>query len=275
VVLLCLGHLLAPDRPLLSQSWIAADRGADLEPVRPAPGFPTAVVTSLPGRGPVPPVGPPAALPSRSPGAAACPRYAGGVDATEPDRATTERVNSAWLRIERWLSKHAPATRASLRRPAAPERVHAAQARMSVAFPPDLVASLRRHDGADQSGGGFTLPPFHRPMSLDQIIDEWVGNCSVMPEVGVFSDWWDRAFVPFATLGDGGCLLVDQRPGGHGRVGEFYPEDGTSFQLWPASVGELLDGVARSLETGRPYAGRYRPLTTPDGTLDWSIDSPR
>lgn len=84
-------------------------------------------------------------------------------------------------------------------------------------------------------------------------------------------EWWHRAFVPFATAGDGGCLLVDQRPGGHGRVGESYPEDGTGFDRWPASVVELLEGVAQALESGKPYAGRYRPVVNAGGRLDWEV----
>jgi hypothetical protein len=77
--------------------------------------------------------------------------------------------------------------------------------------------------------------------------------------------------VPFAQDGSGGCLFTDQRAGGHGRVGEFYPEDGTSFERWPASFVELLEGTAKSLETGRPYAGNYRPKVGADGLLDWDI----
>jgi hypothetical protein len=77
--------------------------------------------------------------------------------------------------------------------------------------------------------------------------------------------------VPFATDGSGGCLLVDQTDGGHGRVGDFHAEDGTHFEGRPASLTELLEGTARSLETGCPYAGRYRPKVGPDRVLDWEI----
>lgn len=83
--------------------------------------------------------------------------------------------------------------------------------------------------------------------------------------------WWHPEFVPFAASSDGGSLLVDQRPGHHGRVGEFYPEDGVNFAEWPASVADLLEGTALSLKTGRPYDGRYRPRVDADGLLDWEI----
>jgi cell wall assembly regulator SMI1 len=138
---------------------------------------------------------------------------------------------------------------------------------MSVAFPSDLVASLRRHDGVD-GAAGFAMPPYYRPMTLSEITGTWTVNCRVLAEVRAIPDWWHRAFVPFAADGGGGCLLVDQRPGGHGRVGEFISESGTRFERWPASVAELLEGVAAALETGGSYVG-YRPSVTPTGQLDW------
>ncbi|MER7334717.1 MULTISPECIES: SMI1/KNR4 family protein [unclassified Micromonospora] len=214
-----------------------------------------------------------AGVPSRPSAASVCPQNAGTVVATEPDAATTARVNAAWKRIEKWLATHAPRTRASLRPPAPPERIAALQARMSVAFPADLVASLRRHDGV-AALDGFDLPPFFRPLPLDEIVGDWEVTCSVLAGGPMDDDWWHRAFVPFATAGDGGCLLVDVRPGGHGRVGEFYPEEGTGFDGWPASIAELLEGVARSLETGDPYMRRYRPVVETGGHLDWTIEAP-
>ncbi|MEN3612354.1 SMI1/KNR4 family protein [Plantactinospora sp. ZYX-F-223] len=205
--------------------------------------------------------------PAGSPFAVACVHPARKVVGTVPDAATTARVDAAWLRIERWLARHAPRSRAGLRPPAAPARIAALQARMSVAFPADLVASLRRHDGADD----FDLPPFYRPLRLDQIAADWAVNCNVRADVSMDDHWWHPSFVPFASAGDGGSLLVDQRPGRHGRIGEFYPEDGTGFDGWPASVGELLAGVAKSLETGEPYSGRYRPTVDAEGRLDWTV----
>jgi cell wall assembly regulator SMI1 len=201
-----------------------------------------------------------------------CPQRAGRVSVARPDAATTARVNRAWQRIEKWLAAQAPAGSRALRRPATAARIDDLQRRMSVAFPADLVASLRRHDGVSPSAG-FTLAPFYAPETLDGIFRDWQVNCGVLADGDTsFTDhWWDRAFVPFAAAGDGGSLLADQRPGGHGRVGEFYPEDGTSFTQLPGSIAELLEATATSLETGKPYAGQYTPRVDADGTLDWEI----
>ncbi|WP_433732009.1 SMI1/KNR4 family protein [Actinoplanes sp. CA-051413] len=203
-----------------------------------------------------------------------CPQNQGRVTPTTPNRATTKRVNAAWKRIEIWLAAHAPATRRSLQPPADAKRIDAAQRRMSVAFPADLVASLRRHDGVSHNRGtAFTLPFFYGPMAVSDIPAEWLTLCGVVVEVFGQQDstWWDKAFVPFASSGDGGNLFVDQRPGSHSRVGEFYNEDGVSFEEWPASVTELLEKTADSLETGRAFGGSYRPKVTKQGVLEWDV----
>jgi cell wall assembly regulator SMI1 len=194
----------------------------------------------------------------------ACPQYAAGVTPTRPDAATTARVNAAWQRIETWLTKHAAAGARALRPPAEAESIDVLQRQMSVALPADLVASLRRHDGL--AGHGFSLPPFFTPSPVGGILSDWLLNCGVPGG----PDRWHRQFVPFASASDGGSLVVDQRPGGHGRVGEFNAESGTSFERWPASVTELLEGTASALETGQPYAGHYTPKVT-DGRLDWDV----
>lgn len=206
----------------------------------------------------------PAARPPRPP-SAICPEYRTDVTPAKPVPAVTARVDAAWRRIEKWLAAKVPAARDSLRPPAAAEAVQGAQQRMSVAFPPDLVASLLRHDGAE--AGGFELPFTHRPMSTAEIPGRWWEMCAVTV---ADDEWWNKRYVPFAAAGDGGYLLIDQRPGNHGRVGEFYNESGADFTRWPASIADLLELTATSLETGRPFAGRYRPVVT-DGALDWEV----
>jgi cell wall assembly regulator SMI1 len=199
-----------------------------------------------------------------------CPQYEGTIVPTRPSKAVVTRVNAAWRRIETWLAKNAPATRAELREPASLAKIDALQKRMSVRFPPELVASLLRHDGNTGTVASFDFAPFYAPLPVEEIFDEWDTNCTVLAEGLAGDDWWDPQFVPFATAGDGGNLLVDQRPGGHGRVGEFYPEDDTTFAGWPASVTALLEGTATSLESGKPYAGH--PPRVVKKALTWGTD---
>ena len=211
----------------------------------------------------------PEAAPSRArPSTPACPQNRAGVIPARADTATRQRVDAAWKRIEDWLAAHAAKSRRALRPPAAAARIDRLQRQMAVPFPADLVASLLRHDGV--SAMGFILPPLYAPMSTDQILADWTVNCDVMADNG-WPGWWDPAFVPFASAGDGGDLLADERPGRNGRIGEFYPENGTTFDGWPPSTTQLLEDTARSLETGRPFANRYRPRVAADGALTWDV----
>ncbi|MFC6567618.1 SMI1/KNR4 family protein [Actinoplanes utahensis] len=199
-----------------------------------------------------------------------CPESRGAFAPVRSNAATTARVNAAWQRIEKWLARNAPKSAASLGPPAPVQKLDDLQRRMSVPFPPDLVASLRRHDGVTGMRG-FAFPPFYKPMSLTEIFSDWQGNCDVMADFefwGGEDDWWHRQYVPFGMDGSGGDLIVDQRPGHHGRVGDTDPEVGADFVEWPASVAELLEQTASALETGRPFQGHAWPVVR-DGLLDW------
>ncbi|MCA2215712.1 SMI1/KNR4 family protein [Jidongwangia harbinensis] len=201
-----------------------------------------------------------------------CSRPVGRPALTPPDAATTARVDAAWRRIETWLARHAPASRADLRPPAATEAIEALQRQMAVAFPPDLVASLRRHDGAAEGGAGAILPRAYAPAGLQRILAQWGLSCrAAKPLPDRAYQPWSRHFVPFATTAAGSQLVVDQRPGGRGRVGETTGYGGTFFGQWPASVTELLEGTARALETGEPYLDGYRAYQRTGGSVDWLV----
>jgi cell wall assembly regulator SMI1 len=64
-----------------------------------------------------------------------------------------EPVDSAWQRIENWLSVHAPATLASLRPPVGSDELLTAQDQIGLRFPADLAGSLARHDGVEAAWG--------------------------------------------------------------------------------------------------------------------------
>ncbi|MFI5845742.1 SMI1/KNR4 family protein [Catenuloplanes sp. NPDC051500] len=191
-----------------------------------------------------------------------CREFRLGGEPTRPGAEVSARVDAAWLRIESWLAARAPATHRALLPPAAGPDIDAAQRRMSVAFPPDLVASLLRHDGAESFAA--VLPAGYRPMPVAEIVDNRAALCEVVSETPELSG---TGWVPFADDVTGGFLLVDQRPGGHGRVGEFG-KNGLDFEAWPVSVADLLEQTATSLETGRPLVGDVRPVVE-DGFLSW------
>lgn len=188
-----------------------------------------------------------------------------------PGPQVTDRVDAAWERIEKWLAVKAPESRASLGPGAGIAEIDAAQRRMSVPFPPDLVASLLRHDGTGDDVAGFPLPYMYPLMSVAGTVEAWWERCENTARYYTPGDvpWWDNEYVPFAGADDRGLLVADQRePAVTGRVAEFGREHGVQYGDWPASVAELLEQVATSLETGEPFAGRYRPALAGD-RLEW------
>lgn len=100
-------------------------------------------------------------------------------------QAVSDRVNRGWERIERWLAAHAPATFASLQPPATPQQIADTQRQLGVAIPAELVASLRRHDGAGYNlRTAFTFPPFYNPISAKDISWEVRSLCEVLTSSG-------------------------------------------------------------------------------------------
>jgi cell wall assembly regulator SMI1 len=188
------------------------------------------------------------------------------------EAAVTARIDRAWSRIERWLAQRAPASYASLRPPASPADIARAQTVLGRRLPAELVASLRRHNGvALDRSSSFSLPPFYTPMSATAIGSDWKSLCDVAESLGglVDTQWWSPAYTAFASAGDGGSLLLDQRPGHVPHVGEFFAEDDTNFTRWPASLTELLELTAQTLQTGQPW-DHNRPVVRA-GALTWEI----
>ncbi len=172
----------------------------------------------------------------------------------------TTRIDQAWHRIETWLAEHAPVSAAALRPPADDEAIERAQRTAGVRFPAALVASLRRHDGADPERA-FGFPPRMHPMSAARIADEAVMMCEVLESVGIdgnVGSWWHGRYLPVATDHGGDLLFLDGD-----RLGYHYEAGDVAFD-GPADVTELLEDTADALH-GR---GDDRPVVV-DGELDW------
>ncbi|MGX7825708.1 SMI1/KNR4 family protein [Actinokineospora sp. 24-640] len=163
------------------------------------------------------------------------------------------RVDQAWERVERWLADTVPAE-VTWNPPASDAAIVRAQRAAGVAFPPDLVASLRRHDGV--RAGGFTFPPFYAPMSTGEIAADARKLCA--HDAG-----WDGAGVPFARDRGGWYLYLDPA----GRVAEHAP--GTAGGPRAATLAELLDMTADLLEGRR--TDTYLPAVGADGVLSWRL----
>ncbi|GGS36304.1 hypothetical protein [Streptomyces violaceus] len=172
-------------------------------------------------------------------------------------------VEESWARIDAWLTRHAPLTHATLRPPAAQADIEAAERTLGVAFHPDLVASLRCHDGVELGDAALELT-YHGPLSgVADIVRSTTFLRSITEEDG-------EDGLP-VTLGIAGrssdSLFLCCRPGPHhGQVGRSFDEDMLSYAHWP-SLRHVLADFADALERTLPFFGRI-PLAV-DGKLLW------
>ncbi|WP_069170361.1 SMI1/KNR4 family protein [Streptomyces griseus] len=167
---------------------------------------------------------------------------------------TADLVQASWTRIDAWLREHAPRTFATLRPPAGDDEIAAAQEELGVTFPPELVASLLRHDGALEGPEAFRFSSGDRLLGVSGIL----GDTGFMRGIdqgidGEAEDYWLHGYVKFGSYdvtSDG--LLVDCRTGrdSFGTVGRFFDETGTSFGE-ADSLGEYLAEEADQLERGQ------------------------
>ncbi|MFH8935864.1 SMI1/KNR4 family protein [Streptomyces griseosporeus] len=189
-------------------------------------------------------------------------------------------VEESWARIEAWLARHAPVSRARLRPPAAGEEIRAAERELGLVFPPDLVASLRCHDGADHGEGAPEVAYYGPPARVADIVRHTAMLRDIGTDLGdVDGDedelgaYWRQEWLLITLGADGQAsdgLFLTVRPGpGHGRVGHSRTEDAPVFTPW-SSLRHLLADFAEALEEGRPFAGRV-PVGI-DGALRWEDD---
>ncbi|MFG2921854.1 SMI1/KNR4 family protein [Streptomyces sp. NPDC048305] len=203
---------------------------------------------------------------------------------------SADLVQDSWTRIDAWLSEHAPRTLATLLPPAEVEEIAAAQEELGVTFPPDLVASLLRHNGALEGPAAFRFSTGDRLLGLGGLL----GDTGFMRAVdqgpgGEDEDYWLHEYVKFGSYdstSDG--LLVDCRTGrvSFGAVGRFFDETGTRFgnaDSLGRYLAELADTLGRGQEAGvvtfngrllwetpppaRPKLGADGPLPAPDEQL--------
>ncbi|MFE7805654.1 SMI1/KNR4 family protein [Streptomyces sp. NPDC057430] len=185
---------------------------------------------------------------------------------------TADLVQGSWTRIDAWLREHAPRTFATLRPPAGDEEIAAAQEELGVTFPPDLVASLLRHNGALEGPEAFRFSTGDRLLGVSGILGDTAFMRGIDQGVdGEAEDYWLRGYVKFGShdvTSDG--LLMDCRTerDSFGAIGRFFDETGTSFGQ-AHSLGGYLAELADMLEHGQD-AG----VVTFNGRLFWEAPLP-
>ncbi|WP_378245106.1 SMI1/KNR4 family protein [Actinokineospora guangxiensis] len=210
----------------------------------PAPQAPSAAMSAL---------GPSAQPSSRPAPQPVCSPGSGPTEIAPVPPGVRARVDAAWSRIEGWLAESLT-TEVVWNPPAADAAISRAQRAAGAAFPPDLVASLRRHDGV--RAAGFTFPPFYAPMSTGEIGADAGKLCAA-------TAGWDGSHIPFARDSGGWYLYLDSS----GAVGEHAP--GGPGDAAAGSLADLLDRTADMLEGRR--TDRYFPSIGADGVLGWRL----
>ncbi|WP_328697989.1 SMI1/KNR4 family protein [Streptomyces sp. NBC_00342] len=185
---------------------------------------------------------------------------------------TSDLVQDSWTRIDAWLRVHAPRTFATLRPPAGDEEIAAAQEELGVTFPPDLVASLLRHNGVLEGPEAFRFSTGDRLLGVSGTLGdtEFMRGIDQGPD-GEAEDYWLRSYVKFGSYdvtSDG--LLMDCRTerDSFGAIGRFFDETGTRFGQ-ADSLGGYLAELADMLERGQE-AG----VVTFNGRLFWEAPLP-
>lgn len=174
----------------------------------------------------------------------------------------SERIARAWERIETWLEAHAGPVLANLAPGASDEDIASLSAAIGCELPPDVVASLKRHDGQRDElpglVGGWEL------LSCRGIGQEWgiwkglldngeLGGASTPADPRIKTNWWSPRWIPVTSSGSGNhhCADLDPAAGGNaGQVIVMWHDDGAR-PLVAASYVEWLEQIADGLESGR------------------------
>jgi cell wall assembly regulator SMI1 len=200
----------------------------------------------------------------------------------------TTRITELWVGIEEWLRVNGPRTFATLNPPADTSTVAWLGDQLGVEVPPELLASMERHNGADNGavGPGFSFPGgFHL---LDAAgMAHHASVCLTVLRQGDGSErgrLWHEAWIPFAADFGGYYLVYDtrrRRP--FGTV--FYRDmvEGPWSASWDsleALLADTLDALgqkpvsrAKRLPRDYPRLGSWatsRPAVQ-DGVLDWKV----
>ncbi|MEU9591502.1 SMI1/KNR4 family protein [Streptomyces sp. NPDC048193] len=168
---------------------------------------------------------------------------------------TEDLVQDSWNRIDEWLREHAPRTFATLGPPAEHQEIVAAQEELGLTFPPDLVASLLRHNGAAEGAESFRFSTHDRLLDVTGILRDTRFMRAVAEDLDEeeAEDYWHHGYVKFGSYGvtsDG--LVIDCRAeqDSFGAIGRFFDETGTAFGR-ADSLGRYLAQVADQLERGQ------------------------
>jgi len=156
-------------------------------------------------------------------------------DSKQMDATDKMSIEQIWIQLE-----HKVKTQPGLRGPATKDSIRNLQEQFSSKLPESYLASLRRHEGADNLDG-FELLTIDRIIEirqglLDQLyagkFDDRTPPPDVIAAKRIDRVWWNAAWIPFAKHSATGRLLfLDLDPWQHGIVGQILEWDSTKGPL--------------------------------------------
>jgi cell wall assembly regulator SMI1 len=162
-------------------------------------------------------------------------------------------------RIDAWLRENAPAMYTDLRPGATQEQIRAAEEAMNVAFPEDVKAAYRIHDG--HPAGAFLYGV--EWLSLERMVGEWkvwkelldkgtFADFRSDPAPGVRADWWHPCWIPLTYNGSGDHHCLDLAPAPDGQVGQIIMmwHDDAAREVHAVSFIDWLERFADQLDAG-------------------------
>jgi cell wall assembly regulator SMI1 len=198
--------------------------------------------------------------------------------------AMTEGIGVVWAGIEAWLRAKAPRTFRTLNPPANADTLADLERRLGLELPGELTASMRRHNGADNTlvGPGFSFPGNFHLLDADTVAATAAVGASLRRDDPQAAEYWHEAWIPVAGDFCGDRLFYDtrrRRP--FGTVFYHHQIDGPFGGAWD-SLEDLLRDTLYALERRAPSRVRRLPADYPrlsgwptstavvdDGELAW------
>lgn len=167
----------------------------------------------------------------------------------------SDDIHDIWQTVEQWCARHAPALADEMADGASDRALAEAGERLEDAWPSQLEASLRTHDG----WAAFVVHGSWRLLSAAEIADTWrrirdigFGDDPALPAEGtpegpVDPVFWSDDWLPIAEGAQGRFACLDLAPPEEGDVGqvvEFWHQDparpvrASSYADW---FGEFAD----------------------------------
>jgi cell wall assembly regulator SMI1 len=192
-------------------------------------------------------------------------------------------MKSAWSRIERWLTAHAPSILADMLPGASDTEIRAAQQQFGCTFPQEVREWFALHNGARSC----CLLEYWDLYSLAEMVASWRSLKSIYdsgffnefhsePQGPIRTEWWHPAWIPLTGEPGGDHLCLDLAPAQGGCVGQIilWVHDDSLRQIVAPTFSAWFAQLADGLEAGVYKLDRHGVLVRIGGPEDVADNEP-